>query len=547
MKKQSISWLIAVTLLLTLHNPTGAGNEDASLEIVSTSGDDSYQTCLLLEYQWKTGRIEEAFKTCQKIMALSKNIPPFVIETNLKILFSLGQHSKVTQYYEKETSTFEKLFGDNLDVQLMLAQSYLTINKDALAEKILAKLSTKYHDNEQVAYYTAVSLIQSGDQKKALCHIDKCIKNKALRSRHFLFHFLQSKIFLQAKEYPKALASINESLKKFPHFDRGWLFKAMLLEQQGKITEAISGYKQFLDLSGGDQAVEKQLVQLLFMQKRFAEAAHYLQKIRSDKAEYFFDMALIELRGKQYKQALKDIDVSIAKNPSFRKAYLLKIEILLALEAFDKLGEFMQTWLEENPNDASVINTIFLLRKTKVPTNILITSLEHAVKRNKTSLLLLASLSDFYIDAFRYNDALNLYDKLLGNKLLKKTSHSEIKSQILFHKAYLCYSTNKISLVENLLKQAIACQNACPGAYNLLAYFYAQNNKNLKKALELANQALTAEPMNHYFLDTKGYALLKLGDKKEAATHFRQALQLAPNDNIVKKHLHYALQESHAK
>lgn len=508
-------------------------------EATVTTKADGYFNYLKALHQHQMGDAQGAYTTYQKVLTNKNLIPPY--EGYIHLLFDTGQHAGVVGLFEKKDVSFGKMFEDNLDIQLILAQSYLTLNQETKANTILTTLTEKYPDNEQVAYYTAVSLIQKQDFGAALKFIDKCLKREVLKSRHFLFLFLQSKIHLQAKEYQKALTSIDESLKRFPRFDRGWLFKALLFEQQGKISEAINGYKHFLDISGSDETIEKQLVQLLFMKHRFTEAASYLKRIHSDKAEYFFDMALIESHGKQYESALENINHAITKNPSFRKARLLKIEILIAIKDYDALGSFMQKWMLKNPLDNSIIHTFLLLSKAGVPLDILINCLEKVEQNSKASHHILAALADLYVDAHKYNAAFNLY-----KKMLKNTHDEGLKSKLLFHMAYLCYITNQINQVEKLLEKAMSCQDVYPPAYNLLAYFYAERDINLDKALELIDRAIAADPMCYYFLDTKGCVLLKLGKQEQARALFKQALQLAPDDTTVQEHLKIALEKHEA-
>lgn len=529
-----------LTVNLTARH-TQKKTQPGTLELINneatvTEKSEGYFNYLKAIRQHLSGNVQGAYTTYQKLLTDKNNAAPY--EGYLRLLFDTGQHGAIAALFEKKGPSFEKMFNDNLEVQLVLAQSYLTLNQDAQANKILNKLTTQYPDNEQVAYYTAIALIQKQDLNAALKFIDKCLKKDALKARHFLFLFLQSKIFLSTKEHHKALESINESLKRFPRFDRGWLFKAMLLEQQGKTNEAINGYKHFLDIAGGDETIEKQLVQLLFLQKRFAEAAHYLKKIHSDKAEYFFDMGLIELRGKQYEKALEHINQSLVKNPNFKKARLLKVEALLALKSYDELESFMHAWILKNPLDTTILHTLLLLQQASVPLETLINCLEKVVKAGKATQPMLAALTDLYVDAHNYKAALNLY-----KKMLTMTHDNGLKSKILFHMAYLYYSTNQMNQVEKLLEKAINGDDVYPPACNLLAYYYAQKEIKLDNALELIEKALVSDPMCSYYLDTKGCVLLKLGKHNDAAMFFKQALQLAPDDNVIREHLKNALEK----
>lgn len=69
---------------------------------------------------------------------------------------------------------------------------------------------------------------------------------------------------------------------------------------------------------------------------------------------------------------------------------------------------------------------------------------------------------------------------------------------------------------EALLKKSIARQPDLADAYNDLAWLYAEEEKNLDEALELADQALRYAPDYPAYLDTKAEVLEKLGRRAEA-------------------------------
>ncbi len=69
---------------------------------------------------------------------------------------------------------------------------------------------------------------------------------------------------------------------------------------------------------------------------------------------------------------------------------------------------------------------------------------------------------------------------------------------------------------ETLLLKSINHQPSSPGPYNDLAWIYAENDIHLPRALELINKALTLDPDNFAFLDTKAEVLYKMGRIQEA-------------------------------
>lgn len=125
---------------------------------------------------------------------------------------------------------------------------------------------------------------------------------------------------------------------------------------------------------------------------------------------------------------------------------------------------------------------------------------------------------------------------------MKVAKDDELKSKLLFQIGYIYFVTDNQEKIEPILKEAMKYKPTYPSVYNLLAYFYAKNDKNLKEALELCEQALKSDPNCYYYLDTKGYVLLKLGNVKQAMEFFEKALSLSlatmgQQDKVVLDHL----------
>ena len=76
-----------------------------------------------------------------------------------------------------------------------------------------------------------------------------------------------------------------------------------------------------------------------------------------------------------------------------------------------------------------------------------------------------------------------------------------------------------------------------PDAYNNLAYAYAEANAYLNEARKLVGEALAREPENAAYLDTLGWIYFKRGVFDRAVAELRKALERAPGDATVRRHL----------
>lgn len=89
----------------------------------------------------------------------------------------------------------------------------------------------------------------------------------------------------------------------------------------------------------------------------------------------------------------------------------------------------------------------------------------------------------------------------------------------------------------NAFDEALAIDPQNAYVLNNYAYFLAQQNQRIEKALSMAKQALDKEPQNPAYMDTYGWVLYKSGKYAEAKTYIEKALSLVPNDNELLDHL----------
>ncbi|KKQ32833.1 MAG: Tetratricopeptide TPR_1 repeat-containing protein [candidate division TM6 bacterium GW2011_GWF2_37_49] len=489
----------------------------------------------------KAGYYSHAGNACKAIKSFNSAFemqpPIYIYEPYLKLLFEMGNLKKVIDIYSKNTKKFEAKFKNNLDFWVVIAQALLVSNKDTEAGKIFGDLIKNFPDNEQVAYYHTMSMLKSNQLDKALTFLNDCLNKPIFKQKFFLFYFLRSKIYLQKSRHELALKDIEKSLKLFPSFDRGWLIQSMLMEHQGKVAEAINGYMQFLNIVGRDEMVEKQVIQLLFNQKRYDDAAKYLKKLKGDTPEYYFNLALIEFNSGRLPQALKVVNTCLARSPLISPARLLKIDILLSMNNFKGCLKFMEEWLSQKTLDTAAINTLMLLRKTPIQIQNVTKLLENVVAKNKYHIGLLAALADLYIEQKLFKKGVDYYKQIHD-----LTPNQELKSKVMFQMAYVHFSNDQLNQAKDVLNKAINDKNSLvdPQSYNLIAYIQAKQKKDLNKAEEMINKALESDKYSPVFLDTKGFVYLQKGLHHKALELFERASTISPGNLDIINHVEQA-------
>jgi tetratricopeptide (TPR) repeat protein len=90
-----------------------------------------------------------------------------------------------------------------------------------------------------------------------------------------------------------------------------------------------------------------------------------------------------------------------------------------------------------------------------------------------------------------------------------------------------------MSEAEEWLEQVLDEYPGDPGASNDLAYLWADQNRNLQRALRMARTALAGEPENAAYRDSLGWTLFRLGDTKESIVELQKAAAGRPDGEVL--------------
>ena len=76
-----------------------------------------------------------------------------------------------------------------------------------------------------------------------------------------------------------------------------------------------------------------------------------------------------------------------------------------------------------------------------------------------------------------------------------------------------------------------------PFVLNYLGYSWVDQGTHLQRALKMIERAVDLRPNDGYIIDSLGWALFRLGEFEDAATHLERAVELRPDDPTINDHL----------
>ena len=103
--------------------------------------------------------------------------------------------------------------------------------------------------------------------------------------------------------------------------------------------------------------------------------------------------------------------------------------------------------------------------------------------------------------------------------------------------ASLLESQRALPETEKWLTKALIVHPYSHELQNFLAYMWAEQGTNLGKAAEMINAALTAQPNNAAYLDTKGWVLYKEGRCYEALQYLLKAAEKDNQEPVILDHV----------
>ncbi len=148
---------------------------------------------------------------------------------------------------------------------------------------------------------------------------------------------------------------------------------------------------------------------------------------------------------------------------------------------------------------------------------------------NQNLLILEEMLADFFRIEDQCRNAIKRYEKV-----------SKIKSNggDIYRKLGICYEkTGQNTKAEAAFKRALEINPNDSSALNYLGYWWADEGRNLEKAMELIIKAVELYPDNGYYADSLGWVYFKIGETKKAVDWLEHAVQLAPEDAVIHEHL----------
>ena len=408
---------------------------------------------------------------------------------------------------------------------------------------------------------------------------------------HGVAHLCLARLYHSQGRFADAENHGQHAVAMLPKNAEPFFRLADIYVQRGKLALAIRAYQQALVLDESLAPVYQGLGKIAFLQDRLEEAAQHYQKaltIAPYHAETHYNLGLIYRRLGQHSDGdVAKQNLAEAKNlmSSFQRVKTYNdqtnryrrrlLEQPTALEPRIKLAEahieignpkeairvyqiatalhpktlplyhnlgglYMQTGqlaeaisafqhlIQLDDTDAEAYLHLGWLHARQRKFAEAQTYLQDAIQRDKNLIPAYYGLAEVYAQRQLFADAIAVYRQLTS------THPNEAKAWV--RQGVLHLKKQQVSDAILAFTQAIAVDENSADAHNNLAWLYASQGKRLKRAVELAERAVTLD-VNAARLDTLAYAYYRYGAYSEAEQTILRAIDLEPNNTAYKDRL----------
>ncbi len=387
-----------------------------------------------------------------------------------------------------------RLNPEDETVLLRLGFLYSQQNRYSDAEKTFKQALSLNQDSLFAHLYLARLATQTGDYTEAATWYEKALDLN------------------WSSELALELAEFYGVLKKYDHVE--------------------SLYRSVLEITPNDEQASLGLVHTLLLQEREEEALEELRRLRelSEEPEQI-DMltSRIFLRAGRLDEAAKILETIVQNEESSEAAYMLAViryEEKSFQEALDILGKIVP---DSGPyqDSVSLQVRIFMEKKQEHQAIALLEQvLSNEIGNTPALYALLASL---YMEQNLMKEGY----EILQNALERYPDNE----QLYFEYGLLLEQDGKQQQAIVSMEKVLELQPNHAEALNYIGYTWADNNINLKKALEYIQKSIALKPDNGYIRDSLGWVYFRLGKLDKAIEEILGALELEPDDPHIFEHL----------
>jgi tetratricopeptide (TPR) repeat protein len=389
-----------------------------------------------------------------------------------------------------------------------LANAYEGMHEYGLAADAYKKAIDLDPSHPELKEVQAQDLAMAGRFDEALAVYSDIAENDPKSAKPYIG---MSQIYREQKNYAKAREVLNKAKELEPDNLEVRYSEAGLLENEGKIPEAIAALKSVLDSTS---------------------RRTYEPEQRNSRARLLEQLGGLYSRNEQYDQAAAAFREVATLNPEAAP----RVEAQIAntyLVAHDdaKAMQVLDAALQKYPDERMLHEVRAQVLADQGKYDAAVAELRKLLDGKSDREIYLA-LADVYQKAKDYNASSKSLDE--AEKL---SQTKEEKSAVLFMRGAMQEREKKYDLAEKTFRQVLEMDANNASAMNYLGYMFADRGVRLSEAQDLIQKALQIEPNNYAFLDSLGWVYFRMNKLEDAEQQLKRSLAISSKDPTIHDHL----------
>jgi len=390
----------------------------------------------------------------------------------------------------------------------MLGQNYESMKEWALAAEAFKKAGELEPGQEEFSYEAALDETKAGNYDDAIKLYQDIAAAKPLEADPYLRMALIREEQKNPEEARKLIDKAKEIDKFNPEVRRA---DALLLADEGKLPEAITGMKDVLDMTA---------------------KSNYDPTQKAARARLFEELGSLYRRNEQYDQAVDAFKQMGSLDPDeANDAAAEIIDTHRQSREYTKAQQEADAALTKFPKDPTILSVRAELLSDEGKTDEAVAELRKMMN-GKADLEIQLRIAETYQKGHNFTESAKALDA--AEKLAKD---DKSRASIFFSRGALYERQKKYDLAEKEFRRVLDADPKNASALNYLGYMLADQNVRLPEAQDYIKRAVDLEPTNYAFLDSLGWVYFRLNKLDDAEQQLAHSLQLMEKDPTIHDHL----------
>ncbi|MFW2368372.1 MAG: tetratricopeptide repeat protein [Desulforhopalus sp.] len=518
-----ISALI-VSFSLLLNSCTGINKNP----ILTQEEEQTDLACAYFYFLWGTHaefseHYPEAFEAYEKALICDPHAA-YVKEKIPVILLRMGEFNQAADWLAVAIEEYP----ENSTYRLLLANLYIQQERVEEAIDLYNEVLRQDPNNESV-YLRLGFLYTHLDEHQIAENIFRQLLE--INSESYFGHLSLARLLKQTGKYFEAVdeyeAAMALNWSKELAFELGHLYSTQELYEKALLTyTTITDHDQF------DERAALSRIQTLLDLDRTTEALEELETIRSHSqspAKIDLIISKVLLRNNELDRARIILSQVVEKTGDSEARYMLALLAFQEEEFVDALSYLDKIRAEDDEFEEAVYLKTRIYQKLGNSDEAIILLQKYIELEESRSPLFYALLSSFYQAEDENQKALAMLEEainLYGDN-----------QQLLFEYGLLLEKNGFSQEAVATMHQLLELEPDHAEALNFIGYTWADQNVNLKKALEYISRAAELKPDNGFIIDSLGWVYFRLGKSQKAIRELERSLELEPDDPHIHEHL----------